>query len=79
MISGRQIRKARNLLGWDVATLGLRADLSDRLIERAENPNRKMDISLRQGHAIRQALERSGIEFSLNRSGVDVRLRKTGA
>ena len=64
MITGLQIRRARERLGWSVEQLGRRVKLRPSTIERAEGTPGEPPITVLQMRAIQAALESAGIEFS---------------
>jgi transcriptional regulator with XRE-family HTH domain len=72
VITGAQIRQARELLGWTRYRLAPRADMSHRLLAQFEN-GRAIDQD--SAERLRAALEAEGIEFLANGSGDGVRLR----
>ena len=74
MISARQIRAARALLGWSQQDLGDRAVLSLNAIKRLESGQSDPRISTVM--AVKNALENGGVEFiSEGEKGEGVRLR----
>ena len=77
MITGRQIRNGRALLGWQRSRLAKRAALAGSVVDRAESAPDESPITVAQATAIRQALETAGVEFiPENGGGARVRLRK---
>jgi ribosome-binding protein aMBF1 (putative translation factor) len=74
--TGRQIRAARSLLGWSIATLAQAAGVAARTITRAEAAEDLPDMRTSTLRRIRQALEGEGIEFTQNANGTGVRLRR---
>jgi predicted transcriptional regulator len=77
LVTIRQIKAARALLGWSQADLARGSDVSEPTIARLEAV--EGEIGGRQGTArrIQAALERAGIEFiEENGGGPGVRLRK---
>ena len=63
-ITGRQIREARALLGWERNKLAAKAGtVSTLTIMRAEKVDREPPITPAQAAAIRRALERAGVEI----------------
>jgi transcriptional regulator with XRE-family HTH domain len=73
MISGKQVRAARALLGMEVAELARRAGVSPTTVTRFENGlTRPIKATLT---VLQLTLEREGIEF-LNHNAPGVRLRK---
>ena len=63
-ITGRQIREARALLGWERNKLAAKAGtVSTLTIMRAEKVDGEPPITQAKAVAIRQALERAGIEI----------------
>lgn len=76
MITPRQIREARALLGWSGGTLALKSGLSFSTISAAETDaqSRYADRAL---PTIKRTLERAGVIFvAENGDGPGVRLRK---
>src|ERR1700734_3009507 len=73
MITGRQIRAARGLLGWDATDLAAKADLTRETVSKIENeavqPHEKTLAS------IERVFDENGVEFTDN-SGV--RLKPQG-
>ena len=65
MITGRQIREARTLLGLQRNELAAVAKvITTATIVRAESVDGEPSITAAQATAIREALERAGIEFT---------------
>ena len=62
MLTGLQIRKAREQLGWAPNGLADRARLPLKTIQRAELP--ESVITIRQARHIQAVLERAGVEFT---------------
>jgi len=61
MITGEQVKAARNLLGWSQMKLALEADISQKTLANFENGQRvKSD---RKILVIHNTLERAGVEF----------------
>ena len=77
MITGAQIKAARELLGWTRFMLSQRANLHVAIIERAEEiaPGAP-PITAYQRALLRSALEAAGVEFT-NGQEPGVRLRST--
>ena len=74
--TGRQIRGARTLLGLKRSVLAYKIKRITTLsIMRAEEAEGELTLTADQAAAIRQTLERLGIEFTTDPPGV--RLRKT--
>jgi transcriptional regulator with XRE-family HTH domain len=63
MITGAQIRGARQLLGWHPSDLAERAKLSTRTINRSESMDGEPPITIAQRALIRRVLETAGIVF----------------
>ena len=61
MITGDQIRAARELLGWEPFQLAQRAKLHSAIVQRAES---EAPITKYQEALIRNALEAAGVEFT---------------
>lgn len=74
MITGPQIRQARQLLGWEVRTLVREARVPASLVERTERIDGEAPITLKHEHALRRAFEAAGVEFT-NGDAPGVRLR----
>ena len=75
MITGDQIKAARQLLGWSTATLAIKSRRSIKGVAQAETsklPAQTAEASLR---LIQQTFEAEGIEF-IPENGGSVRLRK---
>lgn len=72
-ISSAQIRAARGLLDWSARELSKRSGVSQSTIHRAETGDGIPNVHALSLTAIKQALERSGIEF-LDESGVRLSL-----
>jgi transcriptional regulator with XRE-family HTH domain len=73
-ITGRQVKEARQLLGWTLDRLAGESDLSTTTISRLESgkgPATSSSLS-----SIRCALENAGVEFTAEDGGAGVRLRK---
>jgi hypothetical protein len=75
MITGAQIRRARELLGWAPTRLAQRAKLHSTIIQRAESVDGEPPITVYQEALIRNALERFGVEFGIGDAPL-VRLQK---
>ena len=76
MITGGQVKAARQLLGWSQVRLAGHSNLAESSISRFEIGGHLPPIKVA---AIRQALETAGVEFiEDNDGGASVRLR-TGA
>ena len=75
MITGRQIREARALLGWTRSKLAAKVGTVTTLtIMRAEEVDDEPPIPPDQAVAIRRALERAGVDFTSG--GARLRSRK---
>jgi hypothetical protein len=77
MITGAQIRKARELLGWAPSRLAQRAKLHSAIVQRAESLDGEPPITVYQHALIRDTLERFGIEFAGGQE-CDVKMRQVG-
>ena len=79
MITGRQIREARTLLGLHRSALAAKAKtVTTGTITRAELVDDEPPITIAQAAAIKEALERAGVEFMQDNGGAaGVRLRKS--
>jgi hypothetical protein len=79
MLTGLQIRTARNLLRWAPHKLAERARLPTKTIERAESTEGEACITIAQENEIRRVLRAAGIEFiAENGGGAGVRMREPG-
>jgi hypothetical protein len=63
-ITGAQIRAARGLLRWSADDLAERSKLGVATIRRAEAQDGPVSITSANSHAIHQAFERAGVEFT---------------
>ncbi|MDX7951869.1 hypothetical protein P7D22_11880 [Lichenihabitans sp. Uapishka_5] len=61
MITGRQIREARQMLGWSLATLAAHAEIPEVAIARAEGIDDTPGIMLEQGRRLQTVFEQAGI------------------
>jgi transcriptional regulator with XRE-family HTH domain len=61
VITGEQIRRARELLGWTRFKLSSRASLHPAIVERAEEA---LPVTAYQQALLRNALEAAGVEFT---------------
>lgn len=79
MITGRQIREARALLGLQRSELAAKVKIvTTATIARAESVDDDPPITIAQATAIQQTLEASGIEIIQGNGGAaSVRLRKS--
>ena len=79
MITGRQIREARVLLGLSRNQLVARArSVTAATIMRAESVDDEAPITIAQAAAIQRTLEAAGVEFIQDNGGAaGVRLRKS--
>lgn len=74
LITGAQIRKARELLCWRAWKVARQAGVRTEVIRRAEKGNER-PLNELDALAIRQALETAGVEFANDEaSGVSLRL-----
>ena len=78
MLTGLQIRTARELLGWDTVQLARKATLFPRTIERAERSNGEAVLNPVQAAKARRTLESAGVEFT-NGDGPGVKLKAKGS
>jgi transcriptional regulator with XRE-family HTH domain len=78
MISGAQIRAARNLMGWTARDLSQRAVVSVSTVNLIENAKGLPSTTREQVAAVRAALEEAGIEF-LDGDAPGVRLHPKGS
>jgi ribosome-binding protein aMBF1 (putative translation factor) len=63
MISGRQVRAARAVLGWSMRDLALQSFVSVAAIRLFESREDRTDEERRQLEAVQAALEAAGIYF----------------
>lgn len=76
-VSIRQLKAARNLIGWSQEQLAQYAGISLPTVKRLESKEGWLGGRPTTVHKIRTALERGGIQFiDENGGGVGVRLRK---
>ena len=73
-----QIRAARGLLRWSAGDLAHESSVSLRTIQRAEQAESEMKLTMANNLAIRRALEAAGVEFT-NGDQPGVRLSKAAA
>ena len=78
VITGSQIRAARNLLGWDRKLLARAYKLRPETLARAESVDGEPPITVAHARAIRSTLEQAGIEFRTGASA-GVVLPRAGA
>ena len=64
MITGAQLRRARELLGWTRFKLSSRAGLHPAIVERAEEAAGALTVTAYQHALLRNALEAAGVEFT---------------
>jgi len=64
VITGAQIRQARELLGWPPTRLAQRAKVHSAIVRRAESVEGEPPVTVYQAALIRDALERFGIVFT---------------
>jgi ribosome-binding protein aMBF1 (putative translation factor) len=76
MITGAQIRQARQLLGWSHFQLSQHAKLHPAIVERAERATGAMPITAYQLALLREALESAGVEFT-NGDAPGVKLKQS--
>jgi transcriptional regulator with XRE-family HTH domain len=77
VITTRQVKAARALLGWSQADLARRSGISDPTIARLESAEGELGGREDTADKIRKAIESAGIEFiDENGGGPGVRLRK---
>ena len=77
LVTTRQIKAARALLGWSQATLAQRSGVSEPTIARLESEDGRLGGREGTGDKIRTAIEAAGVEFiEENGGGLGVRLRK---
>jgi len=73
VITGEQIRRARELLGWTPYRLAPRAGIGHTLLRQFEKGARPIDAE--SAARLRAALEEAGVEFLGNGTGEGVRLK----
>jgi transcriptional regulator with XRE-family HTH domain len=77
LITIRQVKAARALLGWSQADLANRSGVSEPTIARLESAEGELGGREGTGEKIRRAIESAGVEFiDENGGGPGVRLRK---
>jgi transcriptional regulator with XRE-family HTH domain len=64
VITGEQIKAARELLGWTRFQLGQRANLHAAILELAEGAKGALPITPYHRALLRNALEAAGVEFT---------------
>ena len=77
MITGSQIRAARELLGWRQAELAKRARIQAHSVESAESSLGQSFVPGQDMQAMRAVLEAAGVEFT-NGDEPGVKLRRPG-
>jgi transcriptional regulator with XRE-family HTH domain len=79
VVSVRQIKAGRALLGWSQSNLALESGVSEPTIARLESVDGQLGGREATIQRIRAALEKGGIQFiDENGGGPGVRLRKSG-
>jgi transcriptional regulator with XRE-family HTH domain len=75
MITGRQVKAAREMLGWSLARLASMAAVSDETIRKLESSRHRPggDTIV----SIQHALEAAGVEFTEFEPGVRLKTRPT--
>jgi transcriptional regulator with XRE-family HTH domain len=77
LITVRQVKAARALLGWSQADLAQRSGISEPTIARLESGDGELGGRENTSEKIRKAIENGGVEFiDENGGGAGVRLRK---
>jgi transcriptional regulator with XRE-family HTH domain len=77
LVTTRQIKAARALLGWSQAVLAQRSGVSEPTIARLESVDGELGGREDTSDRIRTAIEAAGVEFiEENGGGLGVRLRK---
>ena len=77
MITTRQIKAARALLGWSQADLAERSGISEPTVARLESLEGELGGRIGTVEKMRSAIEKAGVEFiDENGGGPGVRLRK---
>ncbi len=64
MLTGEQIRRARNLLLWQPEKLARRARVTTESIRRAESVDGDPPVTIARLYAIQRAFEAAGVEFT---------------
>jgi len=78
MITIRQVKAARALLGWSQSDLAVRSGISEPTIARLESLDGELGGRANTAEKIRAALESAGLEFlDENGAGLGVRFRKS--
>jgi ribosome-binding protein aMBF1 (putative translation factor) len=78
LVTTRQIKAARALLGWSQSTLAQRSGVSEPTVARLESADGELGGREGTGEKIRTAIERAGVDFiDDNGGGAGVRLRKS--
>jgi hypothetical protein len=75
MLTGRQIRAARELLGWDRVWFARKAGIRVQTLLQAESFEDEADLSRTQERKIRDAVTSAGVEF-VSGTGRGVRLKR---
>ena len=70
MITGRQIRVARELLGWTIDEMAERANVPPEIVEHAEVESGPPTITFAQALKIQSVCEAAGIRFNRNDGAV---------
>ena len=77
MITTRQVKAARALLGWSQADLALNSGISEPTVARLESIDGPLGGRQETSEKIRNTIEGAGIEFiDENGGGLGVRLKK---
>jgi len=77
LITTRQIKAARALLGWSQADLAERSGISEPTVARLESLEGELGGRIGTVEKMRSAIEKAGVEFiDENGGGPGVRLRK---
>ncbi len=76
MLTGREIRQARQLLRWGKDNFSRRSLLPITLIDAVESSDGPAWLTDEQEAAIRRVFEEAGVEFIPESGGTGVRLRK---
>jgi ribosome-binding protein aMBF1 (putative translation factor) len=78
VITGFQIRRARELLGWRQAELARKCGIAANVVESAESSEVVSFVPIQHLDAMRKALEAAGVEFT-NDNDHQVKLKLTTA
>lgn len=77
LITGRQLKAARALIGWEQTELARKSDVGIATIRRMESFDGEVGARTSTLSRVKRALEKAGVEF-LDDERPGVRLRKAG-